>query len=50
MIIAQGRDGFQALADGHISVAGPCLYDAGRRLMPTPLRAFVDFIKVRPGG
>ncbi len=27
---------------------GPFLYYPGRRLMPAPLRAFVDFIKVRP--
>ena len=28
--------------------SGPYLYYAGRRLMPAPLRAFVDFIKARP--
>jgi DNA-binding transcriptional LysR family regulator len=25
--------------------SGPCLYYSGRRLVPPPLRAFVDFIK-----
>lgn len=28
--------------------SGPFLYYAGRRLMPAPLRSFVDFIKARP--
>lgn len=46
-----------ALADGTLepvlpdwwqSFSGPFLYYAGRRLMPAPLRSFVDFIKARP--
>lgn len=32
------------------SFSGPFLYYAGRRYMPAPLRAFVDFIKARPAG
>ncbi len=30
------------------SFSGPFLYYPGRRLVPAPLRAFVDFIKARP--
>ncbi|MFA6116858.1 MAG: LysR family transcriptional regulator [Sphingomonas sp.] len=30
--------------------SGPFLYYAGRRYLPAPLRAFVDFIKSQPGG
>ncbi|OYV40778.1 MAG: LysR family transcriptional regulator [Rhodospirillales bacterium 20-64-7] len=30
------------------SFSGPFLYYPGKRLMPAPLRAFVDFIKTRP--
>lgn len=30
------------------SFPGPFLYYPGRRLVPTPLRAFVDFVKSRP--
>lgn len=30
------------------SFSGPFLYYAGRRLVPTPLRAFIDFIKASP--
>jgi DNA-binding transcriptional LysR family regulator len=29
--------------------SGPFLYYPGRRLVPAPLRAFVDFIKAQPG-
>ena len=29
------------------SFSGPCLYYPGRRLLPAPLRAFVDFVKAR---
>ena len=30
------------------SFSGPFLYYPGRRLVPAPLRAFVDFIKTQP--
>ena len=33
------------LEDWWQSFSGPFLYYPGRRLMPAPLRAFVDFIK-----
>jgi len=33
------------LEDWSPSFSGPFLYYAGRRHMPAPLRAFVDFIK-----
>ena len=33
------------LPDWEVSFSGPFLYYASRRLMPAPLRAFVDFIK-----
>jgi DNA-binding transcriptional LysR family regulator len=32
------------------SFSGPFLYYPGRRLVPTPLRAFIDFIKAMPRG
>ena len=32
------------------SFSGPFLYYPGRRLVPAPLRAFIDFIKAMPGG
>ncbi len=38
------------LDDWWQSFSGPFLYYAGRRHMPAPLRAFVDFIKARPAG
>ena len=36
------------LADWWLSFTGPFLYFPGRRLVPPPLRAFVDYIKSRP--
>jgi DNA-binding transcriptional LysR family regulator len=38
------------LADWMPDFPGPYLYYAGRKHMPPPLRAFVDFIKGRPRG
>lgn len=32
------------------SFSGPFLYYPGRRLLPAPLRAFIDFIKTNPAG
>jgi DNA-binding transcriptional LysR family regulator len=32
-----------------VAIAGPFLYYPGRRLVPAPLRAFVDFIKAQGG-
>ena len=34
----------EVLADWSVPFSGPFLYFAGRRLMPAPLRAFVDFL------
>ena len=33
------------LEDWWLSFSGPFLYYPGRRLVPAPLRAFVDFVK-----
>lgn len=38
------------LEDWWPAFPGPFLYYPGRRLVPAPLRAFIDFIKARPGG
>lgn len=34
-----------ALRDWSVPFSGPFLYHAGRRHMPPPLRAFVDFLR-----
>ena len=31
------------------SFPGPFLYYPGRRLVPAPLRAFIDYVKAHPG-
>jgi DNA-binding transcriptional LysR family regulator len=36
------------LEDGCSGFSGPFLYYSGRRHMPAPLRAFVDFMKTAP--
>lgn len=36
------------LEDWWLSFSGPYLYYPGRRLVPAPLRAFIDFIKAMP--
>jgi DNA-binding transcriptional LysR family regulator len=36
------------LADWWPSFSGPFLYYSGRRLVPAPLRAFIDYIKAVP--
>jgi DNA-binding transcriptional LysR family regulator len=38
------------LEDWWPAFSGPFLYYPGRRLVPAPLRAFIDFIKARPDG
>lgn len=38
------------LQDWWISFSGPFLYYPGRRLLPAPLRAFVDHVKAMPQG
>lgn len=38
------------LEDWWSAFPGPFLYYPGRRLVPAPLRAFIDFIKARPDG
>lgn len=38
----------EVLAPWRLSFPGPFLYYPGRRHLPAPLRAFVDFIKARP--
>ena len=38
------------LPDWWSSFDGPYLYYSGRRLVPPPLRAFIDYIKVNPTG
>ena len=39
-----------SLSRGGSPFSGPFLYYPGRRLLPAPLRAFVDFIKSAPAG
>lgn len=38
------------LEDWSVEFSGPFLYYSGRRLVPAPLRAFIDFLRLEPAG